>query len=293
MTQRNRILVTGANGNVGAEVVRALVTRGIPVRAAVRNPESAAPPQSVEVAHFDFADLASVDKALEGVDGLFLLRPPKIAAVKRYLFPVIDRALSAGVQHVVFLSLQGVERNRFTPHFKVEEYLREIGAPATMLRPNFFMQNLNTFYREEIADQSEIYLPAGHGRTAFVDVRDIGDAAGEVFSDEAHIGQAYTLTGPEALDYWQVAELISAAVGRPIHYANPSPRQYACRLEARGLARSFIAVQQVLYYVVRHNLSAEVTPDLEQLLGHFPRTLSDYARDCRGCWTVPTNQPEG
>lgn len=193
---------------------------------------------------FDFADCNTWKPALEGVDRVFLLRPPAISDVKTYLFPFIDVALQHGIKHIVFLSLQGVRFNPLTPHYKVEKYMVRKKAPYTFLRPNFFMQNLSTFYKDDIAKNDEIYVPAGKGRTAFVDVRDIGAVAAEVFTGTDHIGKAYTLSGSESLDYYQVAELLSSELGRTITYQNPSVADYVERLRANGSPEEFIKVQK-------------------------------------------------
>lgn len=164
------VLVTGATGNVGAAVARHLLARGEPVVSALRDAADPAVVAGSESRAFDFENPEGWADALAGVDRLFLLRPPAIADVQRHLFPVIEAALQHGVRHIVFLSLQGVQFNTATPHHAVEKQLRALKAPFTFLRPNFFMQNLSTTYAAEIRDRSEIAVPAGRARTAFIDV---------------------------------------------------------------------------------------------------------------------------
>ncbi len=279
-----KILVTGATGNVGTEVVRALIRAGQePIAATVQQDKEKFP--DAPTVFFDFADSTSWERALEGVDKIFLMRPPAISDVKTYLFPFIDTALQKGIKHIVFLSLQGVSFNPLTPHYKVEKYLRKKKAPYTFLRPNFFMQNLSTFYAQDIAQRDEIFLPAGKGRTAFVDVRDIGAAAAEVFIGSDHIGRAYTLSGSESLDYYRVAEILTNELERTISYQNPSVTAYVQRLEAIGSPEEFISVQKMLYFVVRHNFSADTKSDIVTLLGRKPITFSQFAHDYNHAWT--------
>lgn len=278
------ILITGATGNVGSEVMRALAQEGQDAIAAVINKQDQdtfAPGKAVV---FDFGDSTTWKPALKHVDKVFLMRPPAISDVKTYLFPFIDFALQKGIKHIVFLSLQGVRFNPLTPHFKVEKYLRHKEAPYTFLRPNFFMQNLSTFYKDDIVQNNEIFLPAGNGRTAFVDVRDIGAAAAKVFSVPGHIGKAYTLSGPDALNYYQVAELLSSELGRTITYQNPSVSEYVERLRANGSPEEFIKVQKMLYFVVRHNFSAGTKSDVQQLLGRNPISFEQFAHDYADAW---------
>ena len=211
------ILVTGASGNVGREVVRALTARGASVRAGVyeRNDTAHLFP-TVETSRFDFAAPATFPAAFDGVDRLFLMRPPAISNVNRDIRPVIDYAARAGVGHVVFLSLVGAERNPFLPHARIERLLVNSGIPWTTLRCGFFMQNLDTTHRQDIVEHNDLFVPAGGGRTAFIDARDIGDVAARVLTEAGHAGAAYALTGSESLTYGEVAAIMSAELGRPI-----------------------------------------------------------------------------
>ena len=279
-----KILVTGATGNVGSEAIKALNLAGHYTVACVISQEEQKNFPSKKSVIFDFADRKTWNQALEGVEKVFLMRPPAIADVKTYLFPFIDMALEKGIKHIVFLSLQGVSFNPLTPHFKVERYLKHKKAPYTFLRPNFFMQNLSTFYKDGIAKNNEIFLPAGKGRTAFVDVRDIGAVAAEVFTRSDHISKAYTLSGSESLDYYEIAEILSKELGRTITYQNPSVNDYVDRLRADGSPEEFIKVQKMLYFVVRHNFSAGTKSDIKMLLGRNPITFKEFAHDYGDVW---------
>ena len=279
-----KILVTGATGNVGAAVVDALKLAGQEIIATVVKQEDKRKFPTNKAVVFDFADSNTWESALKDVGKVFLMRPPAIADVKTCLFPFIDLALKKGIKQIVFLSLQGVSFNPLTPHFKVEKYLMRKKAPYTFLRPNFFMQNLSTFYRGDIAQNDEIFFPAGKGRTAFVDVRDIGGVAAEVFTGPNHIGKAYTLSGSESLDYHQVAEILSNELGRTITYQNPSVAEYVERLRANGSPEEFIKVQKMLYFVVRHNFSSGTKSDLRKVLGREPMAFKEFVHDYAHIW---------
>lgn len=280
------IAVTGATGNVGAEVLRALGAVGEPARALSVDPERARARlgDEVEQVRLTFGDEATYAAAFRDVRALFLMRPPQIADVARRIHPAIDAARAAGVQRIVFLSLQGVERNPVVPHHRIERHLRRSGVPATMLRPSFFMQNLSTTHRDEIRDEGRIVVPAGRGRTSFVDVRDVAAVAVKALVEDGHEGRSYELTGREALDYAAVAAILGEVLGRPIAYADPSPLAFWRRSRKAGVPAAFVTVMLGLYTVARLGLAARVTPELEQLLGRPPITVRRFVEDHAAVW---------
>ncbi|HEY0606631.1 MAG TPA: SDR family oxidoreductase [Herpetosiphonaceae bacterium] len=280
------ILVTGASGNVGREIVKLLSEGGFAVRAAdrrVAQPE-AEPMSNVEAIAFDFNKPETFAPALAGVERMFLMRPPAIANVRRFIFPAIDAAKQAGVQHIVFLSLIGVEKNRIVPHYKIEQHILASGLDYTFLRASFFMQNLNTAHRREIRERSEIFVPAGKGKTSFIDVRDIAAVAALALTQAGHAGQAYDLTGGEALDYDQVAQLFSQALSRPIIYRRPSLLRFLHRQHESGVPWSMALVLAGIYTTARLGLAGRLAEDTRRLLGRAPIRLKDYIDDYKAAW---------
>ena len=280
------VFVTGATGTVGSAVVEHLLRLGQPVIAGIREPSDAARfPNSCVTRAFSFdANPAELDDVVEGADRLFLMRPPAIADVQRTLFRVIDAARGRGIRQIAFLSLQGVQVNRRTPHHAVEQYLRETRSPYTFLRPNFFMQNLATTYARPIREHDEIFVPAGRSRTAFVDARDVGRVAASTLSQPGHIGKAYTLSGEQSLTYRDVATIMSDILGRPIRYARPSEDLYLAQLAADNLPGDYIAVQKMIHRVVRLNLSAFPNRSIRKLTGRPATTLRQYVIDTMKVW---------
>lgn len=280
------ILVTGATGNVGAEVVRLLRDRGYDVRAAVRDPagQRNALEDGVRYVAFDFAEPSTFAAALTGVRRMFLLRPPQLSDAKRYMYPVIDAAKAAGVEQIVFLSLLGVENNHFVPHYAIEQYLIKSGVPWTMLRAGFFMQNLSTTHRAEIRDRDEIFVPAGAGKTSFVDVRDLAAVAALALTEDGHANNAYALTGSYALTYYQVANALSEALGRRIVYRKPGLWAFIRRWQQNGTPLSFTLVMAGIYTTARLGLAGRLAPDTTDLLGRPPITIQQFAQDYKACW---------
>ncbi len=242
----NNILVTGATGNVGSEVVRLLSKRGYSVKAAVRSHSASRIhlPSGVESVAFDFEQTQTFEPAFRGINTLFLVRPPAISQVKKYIYPAIATARAVGVERVVFLSLLGAERIAIVPHAKIEAYIKSSGLSYTFLRASFFMQNLSTTHCQDIRDNNEIFVPAGKGKTSFIDVRDIASVAVKVMIEPGHENKAYPLTGSEALDYYEVAEIFTNILGRQIVYADPSIFKFAWRMYKRGLKKDLIVVMR-------------------------------------------------
>lgn len=282
------VFVTGPTGIVGSAVVEHLRRRGADVIAGVhRDADAANLPDGVEARAFTFgSDTAAHRQALAGADRLFLMRPPAIEDVQGYLFPVIDAARRAGIRQIVFLSLQGVQANRKTPHHAVEQYLKQTKAPYTSLRPNFFMQNLSTTYAEHIRRTGEIVVPAGRSRTAFIDARDIGRVAATVFTEPGHVNKAYTLSGEQSLTYRNVAAIMSEVLGRDIRYTRPGEDEYLESLRAQGSPEDYVAVQKMIYRVVRMNISALPNRAVRRLTGEPATSFRRFVEDNRAVWTA-------
>ncbi|MCY1014252.1 NAD(P)H-binding protein [Pyxidicoccus sp. MSG2] len=288
----SRVLVTGALGNVGREVLRALAARGIAARAAVRSVERARAVLGPEadVVALDFLDARTFQPALAGCDALFLLRPPALSDVKPTLNRLVDVAVAGGIRHIVFLSVVGADMNKLLPHHAVERHLEQQSRTGwTLLRPGFFAQNLGHAYRRDIVEDGRIYVPAGKSSVAFVDVRDVAEVAARVFAaPRAHAGKAHTLTGPEHFTFLEVAETLTEALGIHVRYQSASMPGYLLHLARRGLPASQVLVQTVLHAGLRSGQAARVDPTLTRLLGRPGRTMRDYVHDHVSLWkTAP------
>jgi uncharacterized protein YbjT (DUF2867 family) len=280
-----KILVTGATGNVGQEVLRLLLSQDCDVCAAVRNLKSAKQilGSSIQSVVFDFTNPDTFVNAFENVNKLFLVRPPALANVRKQIAPALNAAKLAGVEHIVFLSILGAERNRFVPHSKIERYIDQLGIRATFLRCSFFMQNLNTTHREDIKTRGELLLPAGKGKTSFIDVRDIAAVAVRTLIEDGHQRRAYALTGGEALTYYEVADIFTSVLGKRVRY-NPSLLKFVRQMCSSGLPIDFVLVMVAIYTTARLGLAGDITSDTEQLLNRSPLTIRQYVEDYQQFW---------
>jgi uncharacterized protein YbjT (DUF2867 family) len=269
------VLVTGASGNVGRAVTRACQAAGLRVRAADLSP---LPSSTAEFARLDFTDRSTWASALAGCDFVFLLRPPPLGDMSTTLNPFVDAAFASGVKHLVFLSVSGAEAKSWVPHRKVEDHLATTRGGWTVLRPGFFAQNLGDAYRLDLLEDDRFYVPAGQGRVAFLDVADVGDVAARVFAEPTRFsGQALRLAGPEAVTFSQLAEKVSAVVGRPIRYVPASIAGYVWHLwRKRRLPLTQVIVQTVLHVGLRSG-EAEAVDDVQlALLGRPASPLEGY-----------------
>ena len=280
------ILVTGATGNIGLDVFNQLAAAGVSATAAVRNPDKARAilGDHADIIPFDFKNQTTYASALGGIQKLFLVRPPDITDVKSYVRPVIQAAHDAGVKHVVFLSLLGVENNPIVPHYTIERDLMASGMAWTFLRASFFMQNLNTTHRAEIRDENMLMMPAGHGKTSFIDGRDIAAMAVKALIESGHENKGYPLTGGDALDYFAVADMLTAVLDRKITYHNPSLISFARRMKAQGNPWAYILVTSALYTTAKLGMAAKITDDTERLLGRPPIQMRQYIEDYKQSW---------
>ncbi|MBP3951693.1 SDR family oxidoreductase [Bacillus suaedae] len=281
------ILVTGATGNIGYYVVCELIAKKEKVRVALRNVEkdrNKFTDLDVELVEFDFLHTETYVKALEGVRKVFLMRPPQLAKPKKEMKPFIDKMKEVGVEHIVFVSLMGVEKNPIVPHRKIEDMIQESGIGFTFLRPGFFMQNLNTNHLEDIALRNELFMPVGQAKTSFIDTRDIASVAAVCLKEEGHLGKKYTLTGAEAIDYYEVAQLLTETLGRKIEYKNPGILEFRKTLIKRGIKKEFANVMTMLYVLTRLGTAEKVTTGVSDLLKRAPISFKQYAIDHQEEW---------
>jgi uncharacterized protein YbjT (DUF2867 family) len=279
------ILITGASGNVGKEVVQVLGSRQVAFRVGARKPDSAPACTGGDTVRFDFLDVRTYGPAVDGCDTVFLLRPPAIANTKQTLNRFLDVARRSGVDQVVFVSVAGAASNPLVPHHAVEQHLRAGPTGWTVLRPGFFAQNLGDAYRNDIRYDNRIFVPAGAGRIAFIDVRDLAEVAVSALTNPAaHRGQMYTLTGAHALSFKQVAHILSTELARTIQYQPASIPRYMAHLARRGMPLTQILVQTILHVGLSFGQAQAISASLEDLLGHPPRTMHDYVRDHREVW---------
>jgi uncharacterized protein YbjT (DUF2867 family) len=282
MTQQaSPILVTGATGNTGRALVDALTSRGAQVRAMVRaDADRGKLPAGVAVAVADFDDPTSLAAALDGAGRAYLVTPSSERAEAQQR-SFADLAAKAGIDQLVVLSQLAADQHspvRFLRyHGAVEQHVRDLGIAYTFLRPNLYFQGLLAFARSIAAD-GRFYAPIGDATVSAVDVRDIAAVAAVALTESGHEGATYTLTGPASITHTQIAEALSAALGRDIAFIDVPPEAFAGSLQ--GILPPW-QVQGLLedYAHYRRGEAAAVSPAIAEIIGRPPTDIEQFARD--------------
>jgi uncharacterized protein YbjT (DUF2867 family) len=276
------ILITGATGNVGMAIRQHFVPSNNQRLYLATREKS---PSNPDELYFDFEDPEESAESLGHIHTLFLLRPPHISDVKTYFAPIIRKAVEKGVEHLLFLSVQGAEDVSFIPHAKIETLIRESGLPYTFFRPSYFMQNLSTTLLDDIKTKNRIFLPAGKAPFLWVDVSDIGKAIAAVLRNTAaHRNQAYTITGTEYFTFGQVAQMLSQTLERKIDYLSPGLLRFFFAKRREGVGVAYIFVLIMLHYLARFQKVPAISPDLPNLTGEAPATLKQFMESNREVW---------
>jgi uncharacterized protein YbjT (DUF2867 family) len=283
------ILVTGATGNVGGDVLRGLLGLGLPVRAAVTDPTRTRKTllANADVVRFDFTDPSTFGPALEGINRVFLMRPPIMGDPKAFQ-PFLEALKFINVEQVVFLSLLGAQNNPVVPHRKLEFAIEKLELPHVFLRPSFFLQNLSTTHLQDILERNDLFVPAGNGRASLIDARDIAAVAVRALSVPHIVNGGIDLTGANALTYSEVAAVFSEVLGRHITYSDPAPPKFGLEMQKRGMKPEFVNVMILIYNTNRFGLAARVTHDVERILGRKPISLQDFVEDFKHLFSRST-----
>lgn len=279
----NTILVTGATGHVGSHLVGELAERGAPTRAFVRDADKARSMlgADVELAMGDYADPPSITAALEGVDRVFLLTPTHPEMVQ-WEQNIVHAATAARVQRIVKISTIGADPEsdgRFARwQGRCEELLKTSEIPAVTLRSSYHMTNV-LFSAESVREAGKLFAPVGDAKIAMIDRRDLAAVAALTLTEDGHDGRTYTLTGPTALTYHDVAAQLTQALGGTVEYADV-PDEAAIDATLQAGAPEWLAYGLAeVYHQLKRGLAAQPTEVVRVLLDREPYSFADFARD--------------
>ena len=275
----SKILVVGASGTVGSELSRVLAAQGHQVRKATSRTPTAA-----DQVQLDVVARRGLNEALSGADAAFLLALPGHANQDELLAPLIDAARAHGLRKVVLMSMMGANADDNAPLRRAERYLEASGLPYNILRPNWFMQNFNTFWLPSIVTQGTILLPVGTAKGSFIDTRDIAAAAAVLLTSDTLANRDFDLTGPEALNHDQVAAILSRESGRRITFQDIPPEAMLDGLLGAGLPKPNAELMVMLLGFFKAGYAERTTDAMAQITGRAPGSFERYARDHRQAW---------
>lgn len=274
------ILVIGSTGNIGKHVVAFLNKSNAVLKEGLYKPKVET---KLNVA-FDFLDKKTYENALKDVKKVFFIRPPKLKNPKD-IYPFLDYCKALDIEHIVFASLMGVEKIFRPPHAKIERYIKRLGLPYTFIRPSFFMENLIYPYGKDIKEKNQIIIPAKRSKVAFISAKDIGEVCATVLlNSEEHINQAYTITGPEALNYHQVASRFSRLLKRYITYTKPSMSFFRRHMLDKGFDNDYVKISKHLYFMNRSGKSRKTNNVIEQILNRPATVLDEFIIENLSVW---------
>jgi uncharacterized protein YbjT (DUF2867 family) len=289
-TKQETILVTGSTGTLGGEVVKQLSssTPAVNIKAGVhsaQNVNKVKDGDKVEVVLIDYNKPETLKEALSQVDKLFLLTPD-VPNAHELASKLVIEAKKAGIRHIVKQSVMGADLEAdvgtFRLHRQAEKIIEQSEIPFTFLRPNEFMQNFVNFHSHFIKNNNAFYLPLEDAKVSLVDVRDIAAVAVKSLTEDRsdkHNNNTYLITGPEALSYYQAAEILSSATDKKISYVNISEEEARGAMKEMGMSDWLINTISELHDYFRKGNASQVSSAVEEVTGKKPISFSQFAKD--------------
>ena len=265
----SKILITASTGNVGTPLSKTLHSKGIPFTAATREPEKATQQLGfkADTVYLNFRDPSGFEPALKGRDIVFICGPSGTPGAEKLLTPLVKEAIQQKPQHIVFIA----------SYPALNELIEKSGIPYTLIRANFFMQNFEMYQTEDIRDYNQIFLPVGTGKTPFIHARDIGEVAAEVIEHPGDFtSETLYITGPEALDHAQAADIFSHVLKRKITFRNPTDEAYREDMKERGFSDAYINAMIAVFGKIRKGKVSQISNTVEQILERPATALDEY-----------------
>ncbi len=277
------ICITGAGGTVGGEVLKQLESTDAHYRVAYFSKGKAdrARAAGIDAVVIDYNRPDTLEEAFGGCDRLFLLCP-NVMDQTEFEINAVEAAKTSGIRHIVKLSVMGAEDDAYSlakVHLPVEQAIASSGLSWTFLRPNSYMQNVVTFMSETIRAEGAFYSASGNAKISHVDVRDIAAVAIQALTGGNHDGRAYTLTGPEALTYDEIADEMSAALGRTITHVSLPPSDLKQGMLAGGMPQILADRLLDLERYFREDRASSISDDIKLVTGRNPRAFRNFLRE--------------
>ena len=274
------ILITGATGKTGSATAKSLGEKGETFRALIRNEEKKEGLESLggEVVIGSIENTEVVNQSMQGVKTVLVLLPnseSQLALEKQ----LVDSAKQAGVERIVKMSSIEATPDATSPipklHLESEEYIKQSGLAWTMIKPNFYMQNLLAS-AGTIKEQGKIFLPMGDGKTGMIDTTDVGKVLAKVLSEDGHESMNHEITGPEILSFYEVAEIFSQVLGKQVDYVDVPMDAYKETLGQFLTNQWHLDAVIDLFKGIAEGGIEDKTDTFSELMGETPKSLSQF-----------------
>lgn len=276
--KKDSILVVGGTGTVGRGIVETLKQQGYAVRAATSK-------------SLDLVTGRGLKESFDGIDRAFFLSPPGHADQHKMLSPLIQEAKRRGLKKVVLMTAMGANAVETSPMRLAEKELEASGLRYNIIRPNWFLQNFQTFWIGGIREQAKIRLPAGRAKVSFIDAVDISRVAARLLVDDRLSNRDFDLTGPRAIDHDEAAKALSDVAGRKITYEEIAPETLKGGLLAAGLPADYVDFMLLIFGFLRDGYNARTTDSVREITGTAPRDVTTYAEANREAFRTPSSTP--
>jgi uncharacterized protein YbjT (DUF2867 family) len=280
--QAGKILVIGSSGLIGSRLVQILKKEGHAVRETTSRKDHA-DVQSDRV-YLNLATGENLHGAFEGVERAFLISPPGYADQFSMLLPLIQESKRRGLKKVVLMTAMGANAVETTPFRRAEIELERSGLSYNIIRPNWFLNNFNTFWVQGIKEHSTIGLPAGTAKTSFIDARDVALVASKLLVSDQWNNRDFDLTGPEAYSHSDVAAQLTKDLGRHVQYTSVDADGFKKTLLSWGLPADYVDFMMLIFGFLREGYNERLTDNVELITGKKPYSLADYVKENLSAW---------
>lgn len=275
----SQILVVGASGTVGSELVKILKSKGQNV-IQTTSKKDLKPGQ----VHLNLLTHEGLEKAFEGIDRLFLLSPPGHTNQDKLLSPLIALAKKKQLKKVVLMTAMGANAVETAPLRMAEIQLEKSGLNYNIIRPNWFMQNFNSYWIQGINNDGKIYLPVAKAKGSFIDARDIANVAAELLLSDKFNNKDFDLTGSDVINHDQVADILSSVTGRKIVYQEIDTAAMRSGLLGAGLPKDYTEFMLMILDFFKQGYAERTTDAIEKITGKKPISFKKYAEDYKASW---------
>lgn len=281
--KNEKILIVGANGTVGTEIVKILKSQGYALKATTSKASHVK--DGVEFVQVNLATGEGVHAAFEGVDKAFLLSPPGYADQHKILSPLVQEAKRRALKKVVLMTAMGANASDTTPFRKTEIELEKSGLNYNIIRPNWFFQNFFTFWGQGIKSEAKIALPAGTAKTSFIDTRDVSAVAAKLLVSDDFNNKDFDLTGPTAVDHTEVAAEISKVLDKKVTYENIASESLGTTLLSWGLPKDYVDFMLLIFGFLKEGYNAPVNDNVKFITGKSPKSLATFVQESKEAWS--------